>query len=161
MRKFNRSIEVSFSVDAIANMIKEQLKDTFLHADLLVEALIAPMVVNQNNTDKGRLGLIIGALFGKPNVINIAVGAVVNCTDTFYCYIKDTQTNIGKATVLEVEAFKDHGEVRVEFEKTDRKGVIQKDTKWVSVGTLEDWIEPAHAPRCEVTPDAQEVIVNF
>lgn len=161
MRKFNQTIEVSFSVDMIADMIREQFKDTFLHADLLVESIITPMVVNNNGFDKARLGHVIGALFGRANTINIVEGAVVNCNETYYSSKDDKQTQIGKATVIEVEAFRDFSQVRIEFDKTDRKGVVQRETSWVALRTLSDWIESEPAPRCDVALDVQEVIVNF
>jgi hypothetical protein len=145
MRKFNKNIEVSFSIDAIAEMIKDQLKDTFLHADLVVEAIIAPMVVNGNYSDKVRLGKLVSALCGRSSEINISVGAVLNCTHGHYSYDengKEHHMPLGKVKVLQVEPFRDHGTVQVEYQEINRRGELITSTDWVNVSELEDWIEP-------------------
>ena len=135
MKRFNKQIEISFSVDTVAEMLLAKIDTSFPHKELLVENIIAPMVVNGNSGDSKRLGSIISALFGVKKELDFNVGDRMFCTDTYYA--NNEYHKKGSCTILEVEPHKDGDEIKIEYKRLQRDGEYKTDTSWVSPTTLQ------------------------
>jgi hypothetical protein len=126
MRTFNKTVNIQFSIDSVANMLLEKIGPEFPHRELLVESIITPLVVNGSSNDEKRLGLMLSAMFGHKNELDFSNGQRLYCTDSVY--VKNDYKEIGFCTVLEVEPYRDDTQVKISFMKP---GETKEQTKWV------------------------------
>lgn len=73
MKRFNQEINISISVDSIAQKMLENMDQSFKHKENVVEAVIGSML------DSGNIHYVFNALNGYTNDIDFKVGDYVYC----------------------------------------------------------------------------------
>lgn len=130
MKKYNKTITVEVSVDAIAEHLLNSMDKEFKHKENVVEAIIGPAL------EKGTLSYIYNALYGYNNGLNFAVGEEVMCTTKEYMSyqegdgLKEGYREIGKVTILEIGEYKDK-KLLVQYVYTDSNGKNTQKEMWV------------------------------
>jgi hypothetical protein len=140
MKKFNQIVQVSFSVDTVATMILDKISPEFAHRELLVESIIAPLIINDNGSDRKRLGHVISALFGHEPKLDFEIGQEMYCKDNLY--INGDYVEIGPCKVIEVAPFRDSNQVKIEFVRPVKGNT---ESKWVSTENLRNLTEQDRA----------------
>lgn len=135
MKKFNKEITVSVSVDAIAGELLEGMHPEFKHRELVAEAMIA------TSLDKGTIGHLYSALHGHLPDINFKVDDVVICKREANMYVREGSVDepiswkrkyqvIGECKVIEVNPFADR-EILIEYNKRNDEGADVMEQMWV------------------------------
>ena len=131
MKKFNKEITVTVSIDSIAQNLLEQFPEDYKHREIVTEAIIGSCQDNEN-----ALSNIYNTLNGYPCDVDFAVGDHVICTDYYWGYPdgkadESTRVDNGPATVLEIDPFKAKNKIRISYDKYTKDGV-KEDTTWVN-----------------------------
>ena len=138
LTKFNRSIQVEVSLDAIAENLLSKMDKDFPHKELLVNTIIGQAVSNDRMQDVSR---IYNSLNGYESKINFVKGQELFCTDYTHSYLFDPQGSRhmkGPCVVINVDPYKDHSKVEVSYKTMDRHGNIQETSSWVRVDELRE-----------------------
>jgi hypothetical protein len=136
MQKFNKSIEISIPIDAIANQLLEQFNPEFKHKELVVETIIGRMLT----TDERGISKVFNSLNGYTGDINFKIGDLVVPIDlNMYGYWdqdsidnkKATYKAIKSATVLNINKFADES-LEIAYESPQSDGSMKTQTCWIS-----------------------------
>lgn len=137
MKKFNQEIQITISVDAIANQLRSMFKDDSANADCVVEQIIGRAM----SKDQNMLGKIMSAMNGFQKEVFVKPGekhtikpfsvygfwTEKSKEDNNSCY-----GNITNVTIVDVNPYADE-EVCVQFEyPSNKNGDIKTQTKWIS-----------------------------
>ena len=153
MKSFNQEIQVTVSVDSIANQLLDTMNPEFKHASLVVESIIGRML----SEDKGALSLLYNSLNGYDNDINFNVGDIVKISNlNKYSYWHANESgeyvrsskDIKTVEVIDINPYS-NSKLKVEYTMFNSKGEEFKETEWVQhtrcefIGYAEDIKEVA------------------
>lgn len=145
MKKFNKTISIEVSLDAIANQLLSTISDGFAHRELIVETIIGTAHEN------GSLGAIYSALSGYKTELDFEIGQEVAVSDvSVYSYVsvptsdtnpekifKEQRVPVLLATVREINLYKSNGDcVMIEYAFTKRDGSQSTAKLWVDHSKL-------------------------
>lgn len=125
MKKFNKTIKIEVSVDAVANKLLAQFKDNYAHAELMTETIIGTAM------DSGKLPQIASALLGVSCNINFDVGQIISCSLVIQDYkkslmrgdkdLKWDSRRIGVSEIIEIDEHRKHP-ILIEYNVVDIDG---------------------------------------
>ena len=136
MQKFNKSIEISIPIDAIANQLLEQFNPEFKHRELVVETIVGRMLT----TDERGISKVFNSLNGYTGDINFAIGDIV-VPKKLRVYGYWTQKSIDEsnsvygdiesATVVSIDKFADES-LEISFDVPKKDGTMETKTQRIS-----------------------------
>ena len=136
MKKFNRQIEISFEVDAIANQLRSMFKDDSANADIVVEQIIGRSLAK----DMTMLSKIVAGMNGFQKEVPLYIGKnySVKPFNTYGYFTPESITNnstvrgeITLVTVIEINPCADE-EVKVSYEIPWKEGKTRTEERWIS-----------------------------
>jgi hypothetical protein len=133
MKKFNESIQIEVSVDTIANMLLNSMKDDFKHRELVAESIVGRMLAE----DKSALSKLYNSLNGYLDEINFSVGdVVVPSSLTAYGYWEPADENgvktssrksVPSAVVKEINTYA-RSAIKLEYQIPKKDGTMDTET---------------------------------
>jgi len=145
MKKFNQTVSVEVEVDAIAQQLLDQMKDS-PQSEIVAEAIIGRML----SSDKNGLGFLHAGLMGYKRDLSNMVGNFYRINDTWewgYWTPESIEKNdtvrgfIEAAKVIAVDEYADNP-VQIEFAMPTKKdGSYEVKTRWVkayNIGEFDD-----------------------
>jgi len=117
MKKFNQTIKIEVSVDAIASNLRNKFDHTFPHAELLTEAIIASAL------DKNTISHVYNAMNGFNVGIDFEIDELVYCTEEVY-----VNPGYGALGAAKVKSINQYAENNVEIEHVSGNNTT---TRWV------------------------------
>jgi hypothetical protein len=139
MKKFNQTVSVEVEVDAIANQLLSQMKDS-AKSEIVVQAIIGRML----SQDVKALGHLHTALMGYKRDISHMVGTryfIKNLEVWGYWTPESIEKNdtvrgsINTAKVIAVDEYADDP-VCIEFEIPQKDGTWKTETRWISTSRI-------------------------
>lgn len=139
MKNFNKQIQITVELDAIANALLETINPEFKHAENVVEAIIGRL---DASNDQVGMTALYNALNGYDNTINFKPGDTVICSKSAYAYwtqesIVENNTvmrAIGECEVIEVNPYA-NDKLRIRYAKPQKNGLFSDEDLWVNHST--------------------------
>lgn len=134
MKKFNKEITVSVSVDSIAEHLLGTFAEDSKHREMIAETIVGTLLEND------RLNDLYNSLNGYTNEINFEVGDEVECTEKQWQYktVHCTDTTsllMQNVVVTEINPFARRNKLKVSYttrkkesEQTEQREVWVKHT---------------------------------
>ena len=133
LKKFGKEIQISISVDAIAEKLLDTLQVDYKHRTQVAETILGSLL-----EDSTRLGMLYNSLNGFSNDINFEVGDEILCSEETRLGTVNTdgdyESIYGKidiAKVIEVNPYADK-KIKIEYLTVNRDLTERTETKWVS-----------------------------
>jgi hypothetical protein len=137
MKKFTEEIQVTVTVNSIANMMLDAMNPEFKHRENVVESLISRMVAE----DKQGLSLLYNTLSGFTSDINFNIGDIVKISklskysnwgdqDSEGKYIS-TYKDITTVEVVDINEYADN-KIQVKYTLYNSKREPVETTEWVN-----------------------------
>lgn len=135
MKNFNQDIQVTVSVDSIAQLLLKNMNPEYKHAELVVESIIGRML----STDMQGISRLYNALNGYDNKINFEVDEVVKVKDfRVYGYWTEESIeksnsvyqNIDTAKIIDIDEHKD-SPICIEFYVPKKDRTMERRTEWI------------------------------
>lgn len=140
MKAFNKTIEISVSVDSIAKKFLNMLDKTEVNREGIAYAAIATAL----NSRSG-LGPLYNALNGMSNDIDgITIGMLIETTARHYTYVRKDESElytqeqmpVTNAVVADIDIYRGRDCIQIKYRSTDRRGNIVSEDQWVSLSEL-------------------------
>lgn len=134
MKKFNKEIKVTVSIDAIAQKLLDTFPADYKHRDIVAEAIIGGIVANGVDN----ICYLYNALGGYTNDIDFVIGETIICTDKEYNWTPKEDTDsykrdfleLGEVKIVDIDLYADR-KIQVEFQFTNEKGETKPMQSWV------------------------------
>ncbi len=137
MKLFNQEIQVTVSVDSIANQLLENMNPEFKHSEMVVESLIGRMI----QTDMNGLSRLYNSLNGYDHKVNYNVGEIVKLKDV-RAYGYWTEESIEKsnsvyqqietAEVVEIDEYRD-SPICIAFSVPKKDKTMEIRKEWITM----------------------------
>jgi hypothetical protein len=136
MKRFNEEIQVTVSVDSIADTLLNTMNPEFKHAELVVESLIGRMLAE----DVQGISRLYNALNGFIDGVNFNVGDKIYITDlNKYSYWSKNEEgeftrsskDVTDVTVVDINVNANH-KIKISYLLYNHKGQPIETTEWVN-----------------------------
>lgn len=145
IKRFNKDIEISISIDSIADKFMATLDPEHKHNVELTNTVMGVFV------EKGKITYLYNALNGFTNDIDFKVDEEIHCTDKAWGYKQVTkpdgalvweqhQLEIGKATIKTIDLYSNQ-KLYVEFTMLNKLGEPKPESQWVNHRNCNHWAE--------------------
>lgn len=141
LKKFNKSIEISVSVDMIASQLLKAMDQSNPNAALIVNTVIG------SSLSTGKIGFVYNAINGWQDEINVTIDKEYLCLGSkldMYRPADGQMETMHKCIVQEIDEFRDGNKINVSFTYI-RKGnnagdepVVMTSKTWVDHNCLVD-----------------------
>lgn len=141
MKKFNKEIQVTVSVDSIANQLLEQLNPEFKHREIVAESIIGRMV----SADENGLSVLYNTLNGYTQDIDFKVDEEVLLDNVVHYGSwngegeKSEYKEIKSAKIVDIDLY------------ADKKVCIEYPVSW-SDEPHRNWIDHTKCAKISVVP---------
>lgn len=130
LRKFNKDIQVTVSVDTIAEKLMKSMDWSNPNAALLVNTIIG------TSLSSGKIGFIYNALNGWQDEINLTIGKVYNIDGkhlSMYNAADGEKDKVFAVEVIEIDEYRDGNKVNVKYSYSRKNDdtKLYNDSTWV------------------------------
>ena len=135
MKKFNQVISIEVAVDTIADLLLANMNPDFKHKEIVAEAIVGRMMNDSS------LSFLYNSLNGYPCTIDFKVDDEIKAVKPMRIYGFWTPESIANndscygdvldAKIIEINVYSNQ-KLNIEYLVPDKKGVMQKQTKWVN-----------------------------
>lgn len=142
MKQFNREIQVTVSVDAVAQRMLAIIPETVIGREQIVEAAIGVAL----HSEVG-IAPIYNALCGFNNQLNVKIGDKVLLKEQHTVWVKGEYRPITSGTIVEIDEYR-RTQVRISTIIYVDDNPEKEVTEWTNIGniTLFDALPNDHLP---------------